>query len=176
MTPIVTQVTPVVPVTPVIPVTPVTPLPPVVTPVVPPVPPMIAQVQRFGFHDRPTSLVLTFDAALAPASAQNLANYTLVAPDGRRIAIASATYDAATDAVTLRPGRLLNVHRTYHLTVKGAGTGGITDAAGTPLDGAGDGKAGSDYSVAIDRRLLVLPERNVAHVHPAATLAHRSRR
>ena len=168
-------------------VPPSTILPP--PPVVLPTPPTVSGVQRFGFHARPTSLVITFGAALDPARARDLANYTIVAPNGRTIPITSATYNAATDSVTLRPGRLLNVHWTYHLTVRGTPPGGLTDAAGGPLDGVGDGKAGSDYTAAITRSLLVIPARPTAasahaavphratpaRLHPAATVSRHFR-
>ena len=46
--------------------------------------PIVLKLQCFGVHDHPTTLVLTFDKPLDPASAQNLRNYRLVNPHGRR--------------------------------------------------------------------------------------------
>src|SRR5207248_3193884 len=47
--------------------------------------PEVVNVTRFGIHHQPTQIVLTFNGALDPAQAQNLANYRLVAPgpDGK---------------------------------------------------------------------------------------------
>jgi hypothetical protein len=47
--------------------------------------------------------------------------------------------------VTLKPAQRLPLHFAYQLTVVGTPPGGLTDAAGVFLDGAGNGRAGSDY-------------------------------
>ena len=41
--------------------------------------PTVTNLQRFGFHAQTTTLVLTFSAALDPASARAVSNYALVA-------------------------------------------------------------------------------------------------
>jgi len=121
--------------------------------------PTVVDLSRFGIHHQPTRLVLTFSEPLDPSHAQDLSNYTLVAPghDGRFgtrddqvIRINSATYNPTTRTVTLTPSRHLNWYRRYRITVNGTGAAGLTDLAGNLLDGNGDGRPGGDY-VAIIR-------------------------
>ncbi len=121
--------------------------------------PEVVGLRRSGIHHQPTHLVLTFSELLDPSRAQDLSNYTLVAPghDGRFgtrddqvIRVNSATYDPNTRTVTLSPSRHLNWYRRYRITVKGTGAAGLTDLAGNLLDGNGDGRSGGDY-VAIIR-------------------------
>ena len=123
-------------------------------------PPTVVAVRRYGIHRQPTKLVLAFSAPLDPARADNARNYRLVAPDGRAIAVDSASYDPATRTVTLRPHAGLNVHRRYRLTVVGSGAGGIVGASGVPLAGAG--AAGTDFLAVVGPRNLVLPVRAAA--------------
>ena len=64
---------------------------------------------------QPTVLVVSFNEALDPASAENLSNYAITDPAHRSVRINSAVFDAATDTVTLRPADRINLHHTYHL-------------------------------------------------------------
>ena len=117
-----------------------------------PTPVHLTNIQRFGVHLQPTLLVLTFDAPLDPATAQNIANYQLLGPtDSKspaRIPIESATYNPATDMVTLRLSERLNVHHPYQLTVVGLQT-----PAGGLLVGT-DGSTGGTVSVTFNRAAL----------------------
>jgi streptogramin lyase len=108
-------------------------------------PPTVQSVARLGIHMQPTTLVLSFSGPLNAATAQDVANYQIVGPDGQAIAVQSAVYDSATDTVTLKPVHRLDLHKIYMLTVKGTGQGGVTGAFGDLLDGANDGQAGSDF-------------------------------
>ena len=119
--------------------------------------PQIKQLQRFGYHMMPTSIVLTFDQALEQATAENTHNYRITGPRGRAIRIASAMYDPKTETVTLRPSERINIHFKYELTVKGAKAGGLTDTQGLLLDGAENGKPGSNYRAALTGKRLVVP-------------------
>src|SRR5262249_28647845 len=65
--------------------------------------PVVTNVQRFGFHWMPTTVVLTFNSPLNPSAAEDQSNYTILAPSGRRILIGSATYDPVGHTVALRP-------------------------------------------------------------------------
>jgi hypothetical protein len=121
--------------------------------------PTVSAVRRFGVHRSPTTLVLTVDQALAPASAQNTAAYTLVAPRGRTLALASATYDAAAHTIALKPLRRLNLHVPYTLTVSGTGPNAVRNNGGVPLDGAKTGLPGSDYTVKVTAANWVRPHR-----------------
>ena len=116
--------------------------------------PKVTSVQRFGFHDQSTFLVINFNSALAPAEAENAANYRIVGPGGRRIKVSSAVYDVATNKVMLQPSQRLNIHRTYHLTVNGTADPGLTNLSGTLLDGAGNGQPGSNYVTTLTWRNL----------------------
>jgi hypothetical protein len=118
--------------------------------------PRVTQVQRFGFHAHPTTLVLTFNEALAPARAQDLQDDQIVGPGGSRVAIKSAVYDPVAHTVTLRPKSLLNVQKVYNLTVVGTGASGVSDLSGALLDGANNGKPGSNYVGRVTEANLVL--------------------
>ena len=90
--------------------------------------------------------MLSFSGALDPATAENLANYSLVGPIGRHgvrsyaVVIDSAVYDPASSTVTLALARRWNVHRQWKLIVKGW-TGGVAGASGMPLTGSAHGHA-----------------------------------
>jgi hypothetical protein len=125
--------------------------------------PKVVSLRRFGFHDHPTLLVLTFSEPMYSAQADNLGNYRLVAAgtdlrpgveDGRAIRIRRALYDAASQTVTLWPIRRLKLRRTFLLTVVGTPPGGLTNASGVFLDGAGTGQPGSDYMGIVNRKSL----------------------
>jgi titin len=126
--------------------------------------PTVTTVQRFGFHMRPTSIVLTFSQPLNASSAQNLANYQLIleSPDGsvtgpgaRTITITSAVYDAAAHTVTLQPDELLPLKNTYRLTVIGAPPNGVASTSGAFLAGS-NGQPGTNFVTEVSRSNLVL--------------------
>src|SRR6185312_2331630 len=119
----------------------------VLGPVLPP--PNVVSVRRYGQGFVPTLLTLTFDEPLNAASAQNVANYTLLVPNGRRIKIRSVVYNPAAHTVTIVPAELLNLFRRYTLRVNGSKPGGVANSSGILLDGAGNGRAGSDYITTI---------------------------
>ncbi|GAC1475360.1 MAG: hypothetical protein NVSMB9_27710 [Isosphaeraceae bacterium] len=107
--------------------------------------PRVLDLRRVGIHAQPTVLVLLFDRPLNPSSAQNVANYQIVDPHGRLVPVLSAVYDPTARTVTLHPAHRLNLHQVYQLTVRGTAPGGLRDVNGNLLDGAGTGRAGSDY-------------------------------
>src|SRR5262249_23781875 len=87
--------------------------------------PAVTSVQRFGIHMMPTSLMLTFSQPLDASRATDPSNYRIVGPDGKVVAIASASYDAASRSVTLHPAKQIDVHKTYRLTVNGQTASGV---------------------------------------------------
>jgi Tol biopolymer transport system component len=110
-----------------------------------------------------TSLAITFDQALNPASALNAANYRVSLPalalrtgrgrptvtrPGHSLAISHAQYDPATNQVTLTLHKHLSRGKTYQLQISGA-SGGVTGAAGTPLYSPDKLKPGRDYLAAL---------------------------
>jgi len=111
--------------------------------------PRVTSVQRYGFHSQPTYLVIEFNSALDPGPATKLSNYRLTGPTGSRIKISSAIYNSTTHVVTLRPAQLLNIHKTFILTINGTAPSGLTDTTGLLLDGAGTGRPGSNFVTSI---------------------------
>jgi hypothetical protein len=133
--------------------------PPVIVPppIVPSVDgPSVVSVQRFGVHMKPTVLVLAFDQALDATSAENVKDYRVIGPAGRVIGMKSAVYDPKALTVTLRPRERINIHHTFTLIVAGTGQSGLTGANGRLLDGADDGKPGTDLRTPLTWRNLVL--------------------
>jgi hypothetical protein len=120
--------------------------------------PRVMSLARYGYHMMPTTLVLTFDQALDPTTAQNVKNYRLVGPGGRSIAIRSAVYDAAARTVTLRPVTRLSLQRSYTLTINGTSSTGVRSSAGQLLDGARTGRPGNDHKTAVLGKHLVIPK------------------
>lgn len=111
--------------------------------------PQVVSVVRNGVHWQPTSIVVTFNADLDPARAQDVANYRIQAPGRRLVPVLSAIYDAASRSVTIRPAHRLNIHHPFSLTINGRSPSGLTDASGNLLDGAGDGQSGTDYQATV---------------------------
>jgi hypothetical protein len=134
--------------------------------------PRVTSVLRYGFHAQPTYLVLTFDSPLDRASAQNVANYKIVGPNGRHIKVKKATYNATTQTVTLAPAERISIQHSYRLTVNGESPSGLTNPAGTLLDGAGDGQPGTDYRTSLTWRNL----RGSAGERPPALIVKASAR
>jgi choice-of-anchor A domain-containing protein/uncharacterized repeat protein (TIGR01451 family) len=140
----------------------------------------VVGLQRFGFHAQPTTLVLTFSAGLDPASAEDVANYslTLLAHAGqfrRSIRVAGAAYDPAARTVTLRFGRRLPLRFRYQIVIDGTPPGGLTDQNGRLIDGNGDGLPGSNFVSTFGRNALAGPNRPVRGtvvVHRARAVSH----
>jgi hypothetical protein len=122
--------------------------------------PIVLKVLRFGIHRQRTRLVVIFDEALDPTSAEDPSNYRIVADQAARrgaaIAIESAQYDPEARAVILSPRRRLNVHHRFKLLIRGTGPGAIEDLAGRALDGTVSGHAGTNQTKVIGPWNLVL--------------------
>jgi uncharacterized repeat protein (TIGR01451 family) len=113
-------------------------------------PPTVVSLQRFGYHEQPTVLVLTFSEPLDPARAEDLGNYqlTLIAHGGKLhlpVPLTGAVYNATADTVTLHPSRLLKLKFHYELVVNGSTPTGVSSASGVLLDGVGNGLPGSNF-------------------------------
>src|SRR5262249_5286066 len=122
----------------------------------------VVSVKRYGVHMHPTVLVVTFSAALDPTSAQDLRNFVITAPSGRKIAMKSAVYDPTAYTVTLKPRERISIHHAYRFTVIGTGAHGVKGADGTPLDPVEDGMPGSNYVTSLTWRNLVLTPGEIA--------------
>jgi hypothetical protein len=111
----------------------------------------IESVQRFGIRSQPSTIVLTFNSALNPSSAEDVGNYSLFlvkkrkhshTPSETRVAIATAVYDPTTMTVTLTPAKKLKTPGEYSLTVSGTGLTGLN---GNLLAGS-NGTPGTNYT------------------------------
>ncbi len=118
--------------------------------------PQVVKVQRYGYHAMPTTLVLTFDQALDPATAEDVHNYRIVGLHGRRIKILRAVYNATLQTVTLHPAQRLSIHHPYEVTVIGTGLKGLTNVQGQFLDETDSSQTGGDYHLKLTWRELVL--------------------
>jgi len=111
-----------------------------------------------------TSLVITFDQALDPSSAINAANYQVSLPGrapivrhghqtaarpARSLAISKLAYDPAKNQVTVTLHARLHQSEAIELQIKGT-SGGVADAAGTPLNSPDKLKPGEDYLAALE--------------------------
>ena len=135
----------------------------------PPDGPEITAVRRYGIHWMPTTLVLSFNQPLDLAHAEDVNNYVIIDPHGRRVLIGLAVYDPAALTVTLHPARRLNFHYGYKLTVNGATRNGLANTEGLLLDGGHHGRPGGNYSTVLNRLNLVWP---FATPKPKATTLH----
>jgi roadblock/LC7 domain-containing protein len=139
--------------------------PPVTTPTSSPQPgPTVVSVAPLNSRRDKTSLAITFDQALDPASAQNTTNYQVSLPGRalhvghrhqtatrprRMVGITTASYDPSTHEVTLTLGTKLRQGQAYQLQIKGA-AGGLADTEGVALNSPGILKPGEDYLAALD--------------------------
>jgi hypothetical protein len=125
--------------------------------------PVVENLQRFGFHAQPTTFVLTFSTALAPAPAADVANYRLNPISGHRlgpaIPIKRAIYDPTTETVTLETADRVYLFGRYRLVVNGSTATGVAGATGLLLDGTGNGQPGSDYVKDFGPSILAGPHR-----------------
>jgi hypothetical protein len=77
----------------------------------------VGGIGRIGVHHQQTKLIVSFDGPVDATKAANPANYTVITQTGRTIPIKSATYNPATNSVTLIPAHRLNVHLPYRLSL-----------------------------------------------------------
>jgi hypothetical protein len=140
--------------------------------------PSVVSVQRFGFHMRPTSLVITFSAPLDPARAADVNNYQIVTMGGKGrngalvghvTRVGAAVYNPANLTVTLHPRGRLDFHNVYRLIVEGGAPNGLRSATGIPLDSHGNGDPGNNYVKTLTAKDLVLTPAQVArYLHAKA--------
>jgi hypothetical protein len=109
-----------------------------------------------------TEVIVDYSGAVNASEADNVATYRLAtagkkgsftAKNAMVIKLKSAKYNGTTDAVTLTPKKAFSLMKTVQLEVKGES---LADSAGSLLDGANDGQAGSNY-VTILRPIVLAP-------------------
>jgi hypothetical protein len=111
-----------------------------------------------------TEVVITFNQALDPGSAQNAANYQVSFPGrmarilrghraaarpGRTVGIATAAYNAAQHQVVLTLRTRLRPRTAFELQIKGS-SGGVANPQGTALNSPNTLKPGQDYLATLD--------------------------
>ncbi len=127
--------------------------------------PAVIGLTPLGSRHGITSVVVTFNQALDPASAQNLANYQ-IAPPGRTVhtrpghltiihprrsvVITNAGYNAATHQVTVTLRTPLRRGVAYLFRVNGASGSGVESTSGASLNSPGKLKPGKDYQAILD--------------------------
>jgi hypothetical protein len=101
------------------------------------------------------NIVLTFDEALAPATANNPASFMLhtIGKDKRpgtsddvMLDVATAAYDDARRTVTLTPQTRKPLKLNQFIRVTAKGTGGVTNLGGAALDGDANNAPGGDFT------------------------------
>jgi hypothetical protein len=145
--------------------------------------PAVVNVQRFGFHEQPSVLVVTFSMPLDSAQALNAANYRIVTVGGpgrggslrgHVTRVGSVVYNALAQTVTLHMAARMDIHNLYRITINGA-AGGLTGSNGMPLDGAGSGQGGSDYVGYLNAHSVVGPSTEAVRIsRPSAARAPRT--
>ncbi len=129
-------------------------------------PPTVTKILRIDPKHKPTQVILAFSGDLAPASAQDVNNYTISAalpgqgrgpcgcpatcgttptPTGPTVGIDAAVYDSVSRTVTLTIHGALSRRGLYQIRVHGSARGGVANNDGVLLSGDGSGKPGSDY-------------------------------
>ena len=119
--------------------------------------PRLIGVRRFGIHAMPTTVVLSFNKPLEPA-ARRPRNFRITAQKGERISIRSVVYDATANTLTLRPSERLSIHHPYKLIISDTGSHDPRDGSSRPLVGEVTAQPGSDYTIRLTWRQLVLPK------------------
>jgi hypothetical protein len=121
----------------------------------------------------PSAVTVTFNRGLLLAPAQDIANYKIIGPNHKAIAITSAVYNPANASVTLTTGKLLEPHKSYQLLINGQSGERVVDVFGIALNGHKAGKPGHNYSGKIQVKRATV----VKVTHPKATpkpVAHAS--
>jgi uncharacterized repeat protein (TIGR01451 family) len=117
-------------------------------------PPTVLSAVRYGFHDQPTILVVTFSKEVSLDEASDPRNYEVLVSargPGRAVPISRVSYDPQAHQATLLVSQKIYVFRPWQLVVRGH----ITDTSGQAL--AGDGVAGHDFVAPMSLRSLAGP-------------------
>jgi uncharacterized repeat protein (TIGR01451 family) len=108
--------------------------------------PLVTFLNRYGVHQQATNIVVTFNVPLNATTATNVGNYTLTT--GRRhhkIKISTVSYDPVQRQVRIVPAEMIGLNVPATLTINGTSPTGVADQNGNLLDGARNGKPGSNF-------------------------------
>ncbi len=100
------------------------------------------------------TLVVAFNRPLLASTADQIRNYRIIDAQGKRLTILSATYDPATDSVTLKTRQRLGLSLSYKIEVNGVRVGRVDDSAHLPLEGK-PGRPGSTFQGTVTPAKLV---------------------
>ena len=103
--------------------------------------PTVTSAAVSGSH----SVKVSFSRPLLLKPAQDKANYTILAPNGKGLTIKSAVYNSGNHSVTVTTSQTLNRNQTYQLMVNGVRTDRVVDINRIPLSGNPDGQAGTSF-------------------------------
>jgi virginiamycin B lyase len=133
--------------------------PPATVPTTEAIPPTIVAEKAIlagkGRHQRVIAYELDFSTAMDPTRAANAANYSLTQFQRRGRPLVSrpvalqAAYDAAAHRVILTLSGKAKFAQGGRLVVVARPPAGLTDSAGTPLDGGNQGTAGDDATFVV---------------------------
>ncbi|MFM7130677.1 MAG: FG-GAP-like repeat-containing protein [bacterium] len=129
--------------------------------------PIVTGLKRYGYHAQSTTLVASFSQPMLPASANDVANYVLVSAgadgrfgtrDDKNIPLASASYNTASNSVTLRlVQKNIPLRHVYALSINGTPTAGLQNTGGVFLGGQGVGAPGTNYVQIFSGKILAGP-------------------
>ncbi|MFM7128294.1 MAG: hypothetical protein ACKO0V_02930, partial [bacterium] len=129
--------------------------------------PIVTSLKRFGYHAQPTTLVASFSQPLDATAAGNVANYVLTSAradgrfgtrDDKNIPLASASYNTASNSVTLRlVQKNIPLRHVYALSINGTPTAGLQNTGGVFLGGQGVGAPGTNYVQIFSGKILAGP-------------------
>src|SRR5262249_44653465 len=125
--------------------------------------PTVVNLQRFGYHTDPVSLVVSYSEAVSMTTALELAHYSVRGRgkdgrfgthDDRIIPLRSLRRGPGPNSVVLHISGRLYAYVPYLLTVDGQGPDAVADLAGNRLDGDHDGQIGGDYVRRFNRNII----------------------
>jgi murein DD-endopeptidase MepM/ murein hydrolase activator NlpD len=109
-------------------------------------------------HKTATVIVVQFSGVLDPASADNLANFSLVSAGkgnnfgtrgARSVTLTQATYNASVHTVTLTTRKPLVLTTQMQLRINAAG---LSDGQGRPLSTSNTGQSGGSFTAVLSKR------------------------
>ncbi|QOV87936.1 hypothetical protein [Humisphaera borealis] len=120
--------------------------------------PLLTSAIFVGDYNAITAVVIGFDRALDPTTAQDLKNYKLFGTRNNHrvddLRFAAASYNATDFTVTLTRTDLFSLRFFRHMRIEISGnkTGDVADVSGNLVDGNRDGTSGGNVRFTLDVR------------------------
>jgi hypothetical protein len=144
----------------------------------PPPPATVVKVQEvLNARHKLAQILVTFSTAMNPVVADETPIYRLVmagrkglftARNASGIPLRFARYNTQTNTVALAPRNPFALNKRVELTIKGHAPNGLKDIYGHFLDGAGNGKAGSNAALILTSATPTLDARTLPQMGPAS--------